>query len=260
MAEPGAGATNGDTLWYVVGVIKPTPRSLDGVGTLLPDRPLETVAGDGLEAVVSTVPAVLLDDQAVEDLGHLGQLARAHDRVLRALAERTAVVPARLGSLYPSIQGVAAMLDSRGAQLSAALDQLSGRSEWGVKVYSDPAGPASEPREVQTGTAYLRRRQAERQRTAADQEAAATLVAELHRAVAAEADAAITRPPQHPKLSGVRAPMLLNGAYLVDAARQHAFTAVVRKLADRHRQSGLRIQLTGPWPPYSFAGSGSDRV
>ena len=259
MAEPSA--TPGEAVWYVVGIVRPAP-SLAGVPTLLPDRPLETVEGDGLWAVACTVPADLLNDRAAEDIGRVSRLAGAHDRVLRALLERTVVVPARLGSLYPSRQAVAAMLHNRHRSLTAVLDQLAGRSEWGVKVYSglEPdQAPASLDSGARAGTAYLQRKRAERQRSAADQQAAAALAAELHRTVAAHADAAVTRPPQHPKLSGVRAPMLLNAAYLVDGARQEAFTAVVRDLAARHRQGGLRVQLTGPWPPYSFAGPDGDR-
>jgi Gas vesicle synthesis protein GvpL/GvpF len=265
-AEPGA--THGDTLWYVVGVIRPAPGALDGVPALLPDRPLETVPGEGLEAVASTVPADLLDDRAVEDVDRVGQLARAHDRVLRVLSERTAVAPARLGSLYASREAVAAMLASRAAPLRTTLDQLTGRCEWGVKVYGAPA-EAEDPGEAaaagggaaggpgQPGTAYLRRRRAEREARMASRDAAAELAVELHRAMGARAHAAVTRPPQHPKLSGVRAPMLLNAAYLVDVAHQEAFAAAVRDLAERHRAAGVRVQLTGPWPPYSFAGPGA---
>jgi Gas vesicle synthesis protein GvpL/GvpF len=253
-----SGATCGDTPWYVVGIVRPASLSLEGVPTLLPDRALETVASDGLVAVVCTVPEGLLDDEAAQDIDHIGQLARAHDRALRALAKRTTVVPARLGSLYPSRQAVAAMLDSHHMELSAALDELRGRSEWGLKVYSVPTGAASEPGDdaVQSGTAYLRRKQAERRQRSADQDAAVRAVAELHHVVAGEAHAAVTRPPQHPDVSGVRAPMLLNAAYLVDVTHQEAFTTVVRDRADLHREAGLRVQLTGPWPPYSFAGSG----
>ncbi len=255
MAEPGA--TYGEPRWWVVGIVRPTSWSLEGVPTLLPGRSLETVTAGGLEAVASPVPEDLVADEAMRDIDHVGRLARAHDKVLRALAERTTVVPARLGSLYPSRQAVAAMLDRHRGELSAALDSLSGRSEWGLKVYRGPTETAPAPRAdaLQTGTAYLRRRQAERRQREADQDAAARMVADLHRAVAAAAHATVTRPPQHPKVSGVRAPMLLNAAYLVDVAHQETFTAVVRDLADRHREEGLRVQLTGPWPPYSFAGS-----
>jgi hypothetical protein len=45
--------------------------------------------------------------------------------------------------------------------------------------------------------------------------------------------------------------MVLNGAYLIDEDRTHEFVAMAAALDDRH--PALRLELTGPWPPYSFA-------
>ena len=50
--------------------------------------------------------------------------------------------------------------------------------------------------------------------------------------------------------------MLLNAAYLLDAADGVSFTAAVAGQATAHPE--LRIELTGPWPPYSFAGDDDD--
>jgi hypothetical protein len=258
-------ASSGEVVWYVLGVTGKLPgEPADGLGdlpALLPDRPLEAVARGDLRALACRVPADLLDEEATEDLDLVERLARGHDRVLRALARRTVVVPARLGSLYPSRQAVARMLDDNRTALTAALERLSGRFEWGVKVYAEPARERPAPRPAAgdrpSGVAYLRRKQAEQEQRAAAQRDGAALAAELHRAIAARAHAAVSRPQQDPRLSGRRAPMLLNGAYLVDRADEEAFAAAVHQLAERHQPAGLRLELTGPWPPYSFAGLGA---
>ncbi len=49
--------------------------------------------------------------------------------------------------------------------------------------------------------------------------------------------------------------MVLNAAYLLDDDRADSFAAAVRALSDRY--PGLRLELTGPWPPYSFAAAES---
>jgi hypothetical protein len=46
--------------------------------------------------------------------------------------------------------------------------------------------------------------------------------------------------------------MVLNGAYLVPEGRAGEFADQVRALTERH--PAVRLELTGPWPPYSFAG------
>lgn len=46
--------------------------------------------------------------------------------------------------------------------------------------------------------------------------------------------------------------MVLNGTYLVDDERRDEFADAVA--AARTQFDGLQLELTGPWPPYSFAG------
>jgi hypothetical protein len=44
--------------------------------------------------------------------------------------------------------------------------------------------------------------------------------------------------------------MVLNAAYLLDDDRAAGFASQVEALGGRHPR--LRLELTGPWPPYSF--------
>ena len=44
--------------------------------------------------------------------------------------------------------------------------------------------------------------------------------------------------------------MVLNGIYLLDADRAAEFAAIARQFAAEH--ATLRVEITGPWPPYSF--------
>jgi hypothetical protein len=50
--------------------------------------------------------------------------------------------------------------------------------------------------------------------------------------------------------------MVLNAAYLLDAEGEigNRFAAAVAEMASAHPE--LRMELTGPWPPYSFTGEG----
>jgi hypothetical protein len=45
--------------------------------------------------------------------------------------------------------------------------------------------------------------------------------------------------------------MMLNAAYLVAQDRSREFAAAADRLAGQH--PAVRLELTGPWPPYSFA-------
>jgi hypothetical protein len=117
---------------------------------------------------------------------------------------------------------------------------------------ASPADAPSGPPAPGAGAAYLRRRREQ----ISGQEEARRATLEAARAVHAELSrlAAQTRlhPPQAPQLSGNSDQMILNAAYLLDGERRGELAALVTALAEQH--PSLRLELTGPWPPYSFAG------
>ncbi|AVT28674.1 gas vesicle protein GvpFL [Plantactinospora sp. BC1] len=233
------------------------PATLAG-GTGMDGGPLRAVPAAGLVAVVSTAPLAEYGEEALrrnlEDLAWLERAARTHHEVVAALSRTGAVVPTRLATVYRDERGVARLLAERRADLAATLDRLTGRTEWGVKGYVVPGLPARATAPVGAegaGAAYLRRRRAELSCRDEGQRAAAQAAAAVHDALAGYAAAARRHAPQDRRLSGAPTAMVLNGAYLVDVAGLDGFTALVTALARRHAE--LRLELTGPWPAYSFA-------
>jgi hypothetical protein len=238
----------------------PAPlRQVTGVG----GGPVRAIPAAGLVAVVEDVPLAEFGElalrQHLEDLTWLERTARAHHQVVDAVAQHGPLVPLRLATVYTGAASVAGMLAERRAAFRAALDRISGRQEWGVKVYLRPdpgpaaatgrAGPA--PETSGAGAAYLQRRR--RELTAAkDTRRAALASAEaVHAELSTHAAGARLHPPQAPQLTAAREPMILNAAYLMDDERGAGFPAVLAGLAGQY--PAIRLELTGPWPPYSFA-------
>jgi hypothetical protein len=221
------------------------------------DAPVRAVVDGALAAVVASVDRDRYSEQALyeglEDLDWLSRLARGHHHVVDALSGAYPVAPVRMATVYLDDERVRAMLRDHAADLGAALDRVRGRAEWGVKAYAapvtgQPAQEAGMAASAGPGTAYLLRRKAERTRVA-DQRAAAAAAAErVHDDLAGVAVASRLYPPQDPRLTGVKDEMVLNAAYLTDedGAEQ------LRRLLDRHSDGPLRLELTGPWAPYSF--------
>ena len=231
---------------------------VDGVG----GARVRGMRAAGLAAAVTTVSLAEFSEEALrghlEDLAWLESTARMHHRVIEIAAGHVPVVPMRLATVYRSDDRVAAMMATRREELAAALGRVSGRTEWGVKAYAADAASQDRPVEMSRddsaahpGVAYLRQRR--RQLDAGDQakRAAAASAERIHAELGRLAAAADLRAPQDPQLSGQRERMILNGAYLVDDERSAEFEAAVQRVADQHNP--VRIELTGPWPPYSFA-------
>ncbi|MFB9238426.1 GvpL/GvpF family gas vesicle protein [Plantactinospora siamensis] len=214
----------------------------------------------GLTAVVGGVPAAEFGEDPLrrnlEDLAWLEVVARAHHRVVDAVARAGPVVPMRLATVYRDDDRVGEVLADRRDDLSAVLDRLAGRAEWGVKAYAVPgAAVAAVDREVRDdrpGLAYLRRRQAQLSSAELAQQAALRAAERVHDVLGRHAAAARRHPPQDRRLTGRAGWMVLNGAYLNGADHAGDFAVLVGTLAGRHPE--LHLEVTGPWPPYSFAG------
>lgn len=229
-------------------------------------EPVRTIRAAGLSAVVGSVALARFGEAALrrnlEDLEWLGDTARTHDAVIEAVAQTATIVPMRLATVYFDDARVHTMLNSHQDQLADMLRRLTGRTEWGVKAYAEAADPpqaaiANQRSTVDsnggaTGAAYLRRKRAqlaarEHRENLGHQQAQA-----VHQALSPLAYHHRCHPPQDPKLTGKSTAMVLNAAYLVDDDQGEAFTKTVVRLANALQ--GIDVELTGPWPPYSFAG------
>jgi hypothetical protein len=110
-----------------------------------------------------------------------------------------------------------------------------------------PAGRGRVERAGVTGTEYLAgRRQVLHDREAGDRSAAA----------GAELLDETLRPHVRESLRRGGAPgssLLLDLAFLVPPDRETAFLGAAAELRERLGGEGLEVEVSGPWPPYSFA-------
>ncbi|MEU6079394.1 GvpL/GvpF family gas vesicle protein [Streptomyces sp. NPDC047108] len=252
---------------------RPVGGDLSGVA----GEAVRRVESGELAAVVGSVPLTDFSEEALrehlEDLAWLEDAARAHHRIIdAAVAALAAVVPLRFATVYHDDDRVRSLLEQRREDLLAALERVEGRTEWGVKGYVDPrrfaAGDAasgggqsdarSASREssgggARPGTDYLLRRKAERESQDTAHERAIQRAADIDAALVSLATDRAEHRPQDARLAQYEGWMVLNNSYLVADARAEEFAALVADL--RTRFPDVRLELSGPWPPYSFTAS-----
>ncbi|MBM7438985.1 GvpL/GvpF family gas vesicle protein [Streptomyces sp. HB132] len=228
----------------------------------LEGSPLRTVRSGELLALVSSVPSALYGTEGVtaqmEDLDRLEVLARTHHAVVEAAYEHATVLPMRLVTVYLDDGRVRGMLAEREAEFSALLSRLEGHVELGVKVYADPReavtvsglGPEADAA-AGPGRAYLQKRRAQQQNHRTTYRSAGTVAAGIPARVANLARAHVAHRPQLGDLARAAGENIVNDAYLVDGTQAEAFRAALSGLADE--VPGVRVEITGPWAPYSFA-------
>jgi hypothetical protein len=254
------------TVWYCYAVARPFPPEALGGLRGVRDAEVLVVAHDELVAVVSPVPADEFDESSLqvkfEDLAWLEVVARQHNVVVEQIAQRNTTLPFRLATIYFTKQAVDTILNERARELGEALDRISGRAEWGVKVFTreavsptdppaDDTGSAASSTDTRPGLSYLRRRRSERDAKASDWEDAAQRGAEIDRVLTGHAEFRRQHRAQSAELSGAVGQNVLNVAYLVPVNATDQFIARAQELQDE--APNCRIEVTGPWAPYSFA-------
>jgi hypothetical protein len=243
-AESAELAGGGGPVWVYAVTTGLNPGRLTGL-TGVAGEPIRAVTESGLSAVVGSVgeedsggaalSSLLVGLTAIETTG------RAHHGVIAHLAPDLPVVPVRLATVYPDDTTIRVLLAERHAELTVLLDSFRGTQEWGVKMYLEPwADGADEV--VFTSLAGEPCQWPRWARAEEDAERIGYVLSDM-------AVATRRHPFPHPRSGGRR--MVLNGAYLLDAARADAFTEIVESVAASH--TALRADVTGPWPPYSFA-------
>src|SRR6266700_3609517 len=190
------------------------PRGLAGTG---PVRALDV--DDGLRLIVADAPLSRYGSEPIEqhlrDLGWVSSCAVAHERVIE-------------------------------------------REEWGVRLRLDEqralrqrTATAAKAPAAAGGTAFLLRKQRERQVV---QNVAKDARIEADRLFTALAHRADDARRQTPSQAGTGVSVALDAAFLVPTKRAAAFRAAVKSAAATLESRGFDVTLTGPWPPYNFVG------
>ncbi|MGW0229414.1 GvpL/GvpF family gas vesicle protein [Actinopolymorpha singaporensis] len=247
-----AGSARGLYLFAIVGS---TAVDLSGLPGIVGGSSPRLVAHGDLAAVVADVLLSALDvrEEEVTEDGPLARMAMDHDTVIRAVFDQTPALPLRLATVVGDEDAVRRLLEERSAEIRDLLARLADHQEWGVRLRreagkSDPNAERERDRAGRpSGRAYL---QARREALRASQEqrhAVRQAGDEVYRALAEHASDA-TR-----LSSGGGAVLLLNATYLVPTSATDTFRGVVEKYATELQAGGVQVELTGPWPPYSFA-------
>jgi hypothetical protein len=260
-APESRGPDAGQVGWYLFAVGNRGDIALDDLRGLDGRRAVEAVAEDGLVAFAAPTDLQVLEGLETElpdAEGRLASLARAHDETLRALHERTAVLPMRLATVLRTRQDVSELLRARGPALTPRLEEVAGADEWTCRVRSaaQPSEPEADERdesddaheaggEPEAGRAYLSRRsQALRGR----EERRERLQASLDRlGDRLQAHATATAP-----LGAGEPGTLFGTAYLVPRDLREAFLEATHA-ASEELVAEAELRVEGPLPPYHFA-------
>lgn len=193
----------------------------------------------------------------LSDLQWVSRAAVAHEAVIASLLPRSdAIVPMKLFTIFASDDRAIDQALSDWPRIERVLRRVTDQVEWGVRLSLDERrqSKSSGAGKAASGIDYLRAKRrihtaaAERSRSQRRQ-VTATL-----RALSAVATDA--RPRDIANAPDDKRRLLMDAAFLVPRKRAVRFRTAVKRHARELARSGYRVQLTGPWPPYSFIEDG----
>jgi hypothetical protein len=233
------------------------------------DAKLEWISVNALAALASQVPRATYSEEnlaeQLTDATWTAIRAMRHETVVEYVAKRATLIPLRFGTIYLERDGVEQMLNERSRELESIIEQLRGREEWGVNVYSDRAVLLSSITSVSPvlrdlvqraeqappGQSYLMQKKIEALKVDEARTTANQIIDQIEQTLKAQTDDARrlrilkVETTEHGELKA-------KFAFLVQRAAFEEFREAAERLAQEHQPAGIRLELTGPWPVYNF--------
>ena len=233
------------------------------------DSVLEWITVNTLAALVSRVPLAAYNEENLAE--HLTDAtwtairAMRHETVVEYVAKRASVVPLRFGTIYLERERIEKMLTDRSRGLEQIIEQLRGREEWGVNVFSDRAVLMStitsvspvlremveRAQQASPGQSYLMQKKIDALKIDEARVAVNRIVDQIEERLREQSDDARrlrilkVETTEHGELKA-------KFAFLVKRSGFEEFRDAAERLAQENQAAGVRIELTGPWPVYNF--------
>ncbi len=232
--------------------VRGVPESVPGAGVprvLRIDRDLWAVVAD---APLDRFSSERLEDE-LRDVEAVSRHALAHASVVEFFFRRAPVIPLQLFTLFSGDDRVRQHVAGRARGLRTLFGRLRGLEEWGVRITLNPAAERGSPRSP-SGRDYLI---AKKQQLDAGNVPARRVVREATAALKSLSRLATKVRQEAFPPPGRNRPYVTGASFLVAGKKRAQWKKQVARLAADLEKRGHRLDVSGPWPPYHFASTGS---
>jgi Gas vesicle synthesis protein GvpL/GvpF len=204
-------------------------------------------------------------EKNLSDLQWLTPRVIAHERVVSGLSQQFPFYPSRFGTLFSSNASLGAFATSVQKTLLEFFTTIETKREWGLKFYGDPFKAAEilaqrdgilHQGKPQGGANYLKLRQLQREQNTSKQRVLDQSYQHALRSLQSQYQNVVSRPIVAAKTESKREEIVGNLAILVSP---HESQNLIQWANDWNRtqiaESATRVEITGPWPAYSFCPS-----
>lgn len=202
----------------------------------------------------------------LSDIPWLESNAREHIRVISMIMEYSTVIPFKFGTIYHTKASLKKFITDYSGSLIENFHHIEGKEEWSVKIYCDRKALCEQIDELSGEAATL-----EKQIMASSPGKAFLLQRKKIELIENEMDRICKNYGQEyydelknlsestslnnllPKeFTGREDTMILNASFFVSKSKVADFISTGDTLRKKDGNSGIFIEATGPWPPFSF--------
>jgi len=201
-------------------------------------------------------------ENRMKDLAWVGPRACHHEEVVEEVIRHSPAFPARFGTIFSSLDALEKLLDIHYDEISLFLDKAAGKEEWAVKGLLNRAQArkgfsalmlSREEGRLASLSPGMRYLSEKRIRSSADRELNSWLKG-VTKGIGDDLcrhsfDFCERKVLSH---DSEAMDMVLNWAFWVAREDADDFRVEIDRANEQNKQQGLLLQLTGPWPPYSF--------
>ena len=188
-------------------------------------------------------------DSNMQDLEWLANASVRHQAVLSELGKLSAVLPARFGLVFSSEAALMRHAVSRRRELMEQFRRIEGADEWGIKIFRLNSGPELIGT-AKSGADYLRKK-AKAMHVELARSARGKPLPDEVRDFAAELKKLAREVAPGGSVSRGQPGLEWQLSILLPKKQRTRFNALIKRSA-RAWMGTHRIEVTGPWPPYSF--------
>lgn len=235
-------------------------------------NPIYSLKYQELTAIVSGVSLEQFGEESltkkIQNLSWLEEKVYLHQAVIEQALKEGTVLPMKFCTIFSSEDRLREALKENYKCYVNIVQKLTGKEEWGLKIFFNPDLLKSQICQVSNKVKELKE-----QITVTDAGKAYLLQKKLNKMISEEINAKSTEFVQDSwekllpwaeqavqnnlvgqEVSGRKEENIMNAVFLVAKEKLLGFNSIVHDLASQYGPFGLELVLSGPWPPYNFTG------
>ena len=244
--------------------------SLPELNHIIEAEGLQSLRFDDFFAVVKHVSEIDFSEanfqKHLSDICWLENNAREHVEVINRIMENHSVIPFKFGTIFKEEKGLRKFIADYADSLTENFLHVGGREEWAVKIYCDRVSLCDKIDELSEeaalleiqimssspGRAYLLKRKKGDLIENEMNRICKKFGQEYFDKLNSQSEANRLNNLLPKEFTGRSDTMILNATFLVSKGKVPHFKNTVDRLVKKDENFGFLLEITGPWPPFSF--------